>query len=76
MHSLLLHNFPGILCARREGATHALETAEVQQRVQGPRTEHRFPVSPLASVTNLLSSNRRCLQNHYLAMGLYATIIA
>jgi hypothetical protein len=38
--------------------------------VYGPRRAHSFPVSPLVRVENLLPSNGRCLQNHYLAKGL------
>jgi hypothetical protein len=40
----------------------------------GPCREHLFPVSPLVHVRYLLSSNRHCLQCHYLAMILHATI--
>jgi hypothetical protein len=50
----------------------------VTQLLQGPRREHRFQVSLLVSVRNQLrplSSNGRCLQSHYLATGLHATII-
>jgi hypothetical protein len=36
--------------------------------------EHLFPVSQLVSVRNLLPSNGRCLQSHYLATGLHTTI--
>jgi hypothetical protein len=38
-----------------------------------PCREHRFPVSPLLRVKNLLPSNGRGLQGHYLATGLHAT---
>jgi hypothetical protein len=31
MHSILLYNFPGILCTRHDAAPHALETDELQQ---------------------------------------------
>jgi hypothetical protein len=41
----------------------------------GPRREHQFPVSSLVRVRNLLPSNGRCLQSHYLATGLHATIL-
>jgi hypothetical protein len=34
----------------------------------------RFPVSPLVRVRNLLPSNGRCSQSHYLATGLHPTI--
>jgi hypothetical protein len=34
----------------------------------------RFAVSPLVRVMNLLPSSGRCLQSHYLATGLHATI--
>jgi hypothetical protein len=37
--------------------------------------EHRFPVSPLVRVRDLLPSNRCCLQSHYLATGLHATLL-
>lgn len=36
--------------------------------------EHRFQVSPLVCVSNLLPSNGHCLQSHYLAMGPHATV--
>jgi hypothetical protein len=44
------------------------------EAVHGPRREHLFPVSPLMRARNLLPSNGRCLQSHYLATGIHATI--
>jgi hypothetical protein len=40
----------------------------------GLRREHLFLVSPLAHVMNLLPSNGRSLQSHYLATGLHVTL--
>jgi hypothetical protein len=48
----------------------------VTQVPHGPRTERRFQVSPLVRVRNLLPSNGRCLQSHYLATGLHATVFS
>jgi hypothetical protein len=42
----------------------------------GPHRAHRFLVSPLVRVRNLLPSNGRCLQSHYLAAGLHATVFS
>jgi hypothetical protein len=42
------------------------------QLSKGPRREH--PRNPLVRVRNLLPSNGHCLQSHYLATGLQATI--
>jgi hypothetical protein len=42
----------------------------VTQLSHGPRREHRFQVSPLRRDRNMLRSNKRCLQSHYLATGL------
>jgi hypothetical protein len=42
-----------------------------------PRREHRFPLSPLVHVRNLLrplSSNDHCLESRYLATGLHAAV--
>jgi hypothetical protein len=40
------------------------------------RREYLFPISPLMRVKNLLPSNGRCLQSHYLVTGLHtATVI-
>jgi hypothetical protein len=43
----------------------------------GPHRKHRFPVSTctLVRVRNLLPSNGRCLQSHYLATGVHATLL-
>jgi hypothetical protein len=46
----------------------------VTQLPYGRRIEHRFPVSPLVRVRNLLPSNWRCLKSRYLATGIHATI--
>jgi hypothetical protein len=45
------------------------------QLSQGRRRERRFSVIPLMPVRNLLPKNECCLQNHYLATGLYAAIV-
>jgi hypothetical protein len=37
------------------------------QLSRGPLREQRFPASPLVRVRNMLPSNGRCLQSHYLA---------
>jgi hypothetical protein len=39
-----------------------------------PIAEHCFPVSPSMRLRNLLPSNGRCSQSHYLATGLHAAI--
>jgi hypothetical protein len=44
----------------------------------GQHTEHRFLITPLVRVRNLLRplpSNGHCSQSHYLATGLYATVL-
>jgi hypothetical protein len=46
----------------------------VTQLARGRRREHRFKVSPLVHVRNMLPSKGRCLWNHYLAAGLHATM--
>jgi hypothetical protein len=46
----------------------------VTQLSHGPRSECRFLLSPLMRVRNLLPNNGHCLQSHYLATGLHATI--
>jgi hypothetical protein len=48
----------------------------VQLLLSGPHRKYRFPVSPLVHVRNLLLSNGRCLQSHYLATGVHATCIS
>jgi hypothetical protein len=40
---------------------------------RGSRREHRFLVTPLMHIRNLLPMNGHCLQSHYLATGLRAT---
>jgi hypothetical protein len=47
----------------------------VQLLLSKPHRKHRFPVSPLVHARNLLPSCRHCLQSHYLATGLHATIL-
>jgi hypothetical protein len=46
----------------------------VTQLWHGPCRGHHFSVSPLVYVRKLLPNNGRCLQSHYLATGLHATI--
>jgi hypothetical protein len=46
----------------------------VTQMSQGPRREHRVPVSPLVGVRKLLPSNRRCLQGQYWVACIHATL--
>jgi hypothetical protein len=46
----------------------------VKQLSHGPRREHLFLVNLLVGVRNPLPSNGRCLQSHYIATGLHATI--
>jgi hypothetical protein len=44
---------------------------------RGPRRQQRFPDRPLVRIRNLLRplpNNSRCLQSHYLATSLHATI--
>jgi hypothetical protein len=45
-----------------------------QLLLSGPLGKHRFPVSSLVHVRNLLPSKGRCLLSHYLATGMHATI--
>jgi hypothetical protein len=44
------------------------------QLSHGPHREYLFPVTLLVHV-NLLPSNGHCLQSHYLATGLHATLL-
>jgi hypothetical protein len=46
----------------------------VRSHRSGPRRKHYFPVSQLAHDRNLLHSNGRYLQSHYLATCLHATV--
>jgi hypothetical protein len=46
----------------------------VMQLSHGPHREDLFPVSLLVCVRNMLPSNGHCLQSHYLATGLHATV--
>jgi hypothetical protein len=48
----------------------------VTQLSQERRREHCFPFSPLVRVRNLLPISGRCLQSHYLATDLQATILS
>jgi hypothetical protein len=41
----------------------------------GSCIEHCFPLSPLVRVRNLLPSNGRCFQSHYLVTGLHAAVL-